>query len=166
MNIVHPSGISGPYDNGRGHLTTLVIDYCKGRLLAGMDGGYDFVDVRDVANGVISCCEKGVPGECYILSNEYFKVKEILDTLHELTGKRKIKVYLPYWFVKATAPLAEIYYKILGQPPLYTAYSVFTLTSNSLFSHKKAEEVLGYTTRDMKETLRDTIDWLKAKGRL
>ena len=166
VNIVHPSGISGPYDNGRGHLTTLVIDYYKGRLSAGMKGGYDFVDVRDVTDGIISCCEKGIPGECYILSNRYFTVKEILDMLHELTGKRKIKTYLPYWFVKLTAPLAEIYYRILRQPPLYTAYSILTLTTNALFSHKKASDLLGYTTRDMYQTLADTVNWLKGKGRL
>ena len=28
-SVVHPSGICGPYDDGRSHLTTLVIDYYK-----------------------------------------------------------------------------------------------------------------------------------------
>lgn len=98
VNVVHPSGISGPYDSGRGHLTTLVIDYYKGRLVAGMEGGYDFVDVRDVANGIIACCHMGSPRECYILSNRYFTIKEILDILHEVTSKRKIRIILPYWF--------------------------------------------------------------------
>jgi len=166
VNVVHPSGISGPFDQGRGHLTTLVTDYYKGRLSAGMKGGYDFVDVRDVANGIISCCEKGLPGECYILSNKYFTVREILEMLHELTGKRKIKTYLPYWFVRMTAPLAEIYYTILRQPPLFTAYSIFTLRTNALFSHQRATDTLGYTTRDMRQTLRDTVSWLKEEGRI
>ena len=45
-SVVHPSGIAGPYDYGRGHMTALVIDYYKGRLTSAVDGGYDFVDVR------------------------------------------------------------------------------------------------------------------------
>lgn len=164
--VVHPSGITGPYDHGRGHLTTLVVDYYKGRLTFGIRGGYDFVDVRDVANGIIAACDKGRKGECYILSNKFFKVSEILAMLHEITGKRKIKIFLPLWFVKITAPLAELYYEILRQPPLLTAYSIFTLNSNALFSHQKATVELEYKTRNMKETLSDTVNWLKETGRI
>ena len=164
--VVHPSGIVGPYDYGRSHLTTLVVDYYKGRLTAGIDGGYDFVDVRDVAKGIIAACEKGRQGECYILSNKYFTVSEILTMLHEITGRKKIKSIMPFWFIKATAPLAELYYKIRQQPPLFTPYSIYTLNSNGLFSHRKATSELGYTTRDMKETLSDTVNWLKEIGRI
>lgn len=165
-SVVHPSGITGPYDRGRGHLTTLVIDYYKGRLTSGIRGGYDFVDVRDVAMGTISACEKGRGGECYIFSNRYFEVGEILDLLYEITGKRKIRSYLPFWFVRLTAPIAELYYRILKQPPLFTSYSLYTLKSNALFSHGKANEELGYKTRDMKETLEDTVAWLKEQARI
>jgi len=73
---------------------------------------------------------------------------------------------LPRWFVNATAPIAELYYKILRQPPLFTSYSLYTLNSNALFSHQKATDELGYTTRDMKETLGDTVTWLKEQGRI
>ncbi|MGI6497429.1 MAG: NAD-dependent epimerase/dehydratase family protein [Oscillospiraceae bacterium] len=162
--VVHPSGITGPYDRGKGHLTTLVIDYCKRRLTSGVNGGYDFVDVRDVAGGIIAACDKGVQGECYILSNKFFRIRDILTLLHEITGKRKIKNFLPIWFVKATAPLAELYYKILKQTPLFTAYSIYTLNSNAQFSHQKATSELGYTTRELKETLTDTVNWLKEEG--
>ncbi|MGH0053937.1 MAG: NAD-dependent epimerase/dehydratase family protein [Sphaerochaetaceae bacterium] len=164
--LVHPSGIIGPYDNGRGHTTTLIIDYCKQRLVSGIDGGYDFVDVRDVANGVISACERGGHGECYILSNRFYKVRELFDMLQLITGRRKIRVYLPIWFVRATARLSELYYRILKQTPLFTSYSIYTLGSNSLFSHEKARRELGFTTRDMEETLKDTVKWLKETGRI
>ena len=64
------------------------------------------------------------------------------------------------WFAKMSAPLAEIYYKIKKQPPLYTSYSLYTLTSNALFSHEKATKELNYQPRPLQETLQDTIDWL------
>ena len=82
------------------------------------------------------------------------------------TGRKKIKTVLPLWFAKGTAPLAETYYKILRQPPLYTRYSLYTLTGNGRFSHEKADRELGYTTRDMQETLRDTAAFLVAQGRI
>ncbi len=164
--VVHPSGIIGPYDYGRGHMTALVRDYYKGKLTAAINGGYDFVDVRDVAHGIILCVEKGRNGECYILSNRYITVREILDVLHNITGKKRIKTYLPLWFVKMTAPLAEAFYRILKKPPLYTAYSIYTLNTHALFTHEKANRELGYVTRDFHDTLNDTISWLKKAGRL
>ncbi len=164
--VVHPSGIIGPYDYGHGHLTQLIIDYLKGRLTACVNGGYDFVDVRDVAAGILSCCEKGEPGQCYILSGAYVDVKDLLFLLHEITGKRAIRTILPRWFAKCTAPLAELYYKLLRQPPLYTSYSLYTLAVNAKFSHEKASGLLGYQPRPLRQTLEDTASWLKAHGRV
>ena len=52
-------------------MTQMVIDYLNSRLTACVKGGYDFVDVRDVADGILSCVENGQPGECYILSTGF-----------------------------------------------------------------------------------------------
>jgi dihydroflavonol-4-reductase len=164
--VVHPSGIAGPNDNGHGHLTTLVEDYCHHQLFAGIDGGYDFVDVRDVAQGIISCATQGRTGECYILSNQFFFVKELLAMLYELTNLYKIKLIIPTWLIKLTAPMAELYYQIRRQTPLYTPYSVYTLSANANFSNQKAIDELGFRTRPMVETLRDTITWLQQQGRI
>ena len=112
-SVVHPSGIIGPNDFGHGHLTQLILDYLDGRLTACVDGGYDFVDVRDVADGILACVQRGRKGECYILSNRYYPVTDLLRTLHEITGRKEIKTVLPTWFAKATAPLAEGWYKML-----------------------------------------------------
>ena len=163
--IIHPSGIVGPGDFGGGHTTQLIIDFYKGGLISGIDGGYDFVDVRDVADGIVSCCENGGSGECYILSGQYLKVYEFLDMLHGITGKKKVKRVLPLWFARLTAPLSEVYYKILRQPPLFTAYSIYTLNTNANFSSEKAVKELGYTTRPMEQTLADTVKWLSDNNR-
>ena len=166
VNVLHPSGLIGPNDYGRGHMTAMVIDYLRGRLTAIIKGGYDFADVRDVASGILSCCKKGRPGECYILSNRFVSVRELVDLLHEITGLKMIRRTLPLWFVRMTAPLAELYYKIRKSPPLFTPYSIEVLTSNANFSNEKAIRELDYKTRDIKSSLRDTVEWLTANGRI
>lgn len=160
--IVQPSGIVGPQDYGNAHMTQMVKDYISGKLTAGVRGGYDFVDVRDVAQGVLSAVERGHKGQCYILSNRYVSVKQLLDMLHKISGQRKIRTILPLWFAKMTAPLAEIYYRFRKMPPLFTSYSLYTLVSNSKMSHTRADKDLAYTTRDMYKTLSDTVDWQSA----
>lgn len=164
--IVHPSGIIGPYDFKTSHLTQLVIDAATGRLKAGVKGGYDFVDVRDVVAGIISACLHGEAGECYILSGHYVTVPELLQMITQAAGRQPIKTFLPLWLAKLTAPLSEIYYNLKKQPPLYTKYSLYTLESNANFSHAKADRELGYSPRPIQDTINDTVDWLKQAGRI
>ena len=120
----HPAGIIGPYDYGRGHLTQLVLDYFNKKLTALVNGGYDFVDVRDVAEGIIQAIEKGKRGECYILSNKYISIRDLVKMIAPFSTRKPIKTILPIWFAKLTAPLAELYYKI-RKPPLYTSILVY-----------------------------------------
>jgi len=162
--VVHPSGIIGPGDHARGHMTQMVVDFLEGRLTAGVNGAYDFVDVRDVAKGAILAARKGRTGECYILSNRQYTVREILDAAAAASGKRPVKTMLPMWLAQLVAPLAELYYKLLRQPPLFTAYSMYTLQSNSSFSHEKATRELGYAPRPLSETMEDTVAWLRESG--
>jgi dihydroflavonol-4-reductase len=164
--VVQPSGIVGPGDFGHGHVTQLFLDYLERRFKAIIEGGYDFVDVRDVADGVIAAAEKGLCGECYILGNRYVTVKEFLQILSEASGKPPIRWVLPGIFAKITAPLSEIYYKVLKQPPLYTPYSLAVLCSNARFSHEKAERELGFHPRAFRETVVDTYQWLLSQGRV
>lgn len=164
--IVHPSGIIGPGDFGSSHLTQLILDFANGRLTACVKGGYDFVDVRDVACGVLRACDRGEAGECYLLTNRFVEVKELLDQVSEVRGVKKIRTVLPMWLARLTAPLSELYYAALKQPPLYTSYSLYTLTSNSNFSKAKAEKELGYRNRPLEETVKDTVKWLEDQGRI
>ena len=162
--IIHPSGIIGPYDYGNSHLTELVREVSNGKLFATVKGGYDFVDVRDVADAIITASKKDNKGECYILSNRYITIKELSDLICDVQGIKKIKIVLPICLAKIIAPFFEAYYNLKKQTPLFTKYSLYTLSSNSNFSNKKAKEELGYKNRDMKDTIKDTISWLNKKG--
>lgn len=162
--ILHPSGIIGPYDYGCGHTTQLIRDYLEDKLWVIVEGGYDFVDVRDVADGIISSIDRGERGGCYILSGRYISVKQLISVLSRITGKKEIKITIPMTIAKITAPLSELYYRIRGQKPMYSIYSLYTLTRNTKFSNEKAERELGFKSRDIEESLRDTVDWIIRKG--
>ena len=161
--VVHPSGILGPYDASGNHLVQMVSDYIRGRLPACVQGGYDFVDVRDVAQGCLLAAEKGRVGECYILSNRHYEVREVLVIARSVCGGRRLPV-LPIWMAKAAAPLLGWIARLRRQRPLYTAYSLYTLTSNDKFSHDKATLELGYRPRDLYQTVADTVAWLKQQA--
>ena len=154
--VVHPSGILGPYDRSGNHLVQMVAEYLRGTLPACVKGGYDFVDVRDVAEGCLLAAEKGRKGECYILSDRYCEIREVLEIAGAVSGKKKLPV-LPLWMAKMAAPFIQLHARRKKRRPLYTAYSLHVLGTGERFSHKKATEELGYHPRDLKVTIRDMV---------
>ena len=80
------------------------------------------------------------------------------------TRYKKHKNSITNLFSKNNSTFFEVYYNLKKQTPLFTKYSLYTLSSNSNFSNKKAKEELGYKNRDMKDTIKDTISWLNKKG--
>ena len=53
-SVVFPSGIIGPGDLGKGSITNMLLSFLAGKLPLAVRGGYDFVDVRDVAAGILA----------------------------------------------------------------------------------------------------------------
>jgi dihydroflavonol-4-reductase len=147
-------------------MTMMMEDYLNGHLTSRINGAYDFVDVRDVASGMIQATKSGSLGSCYILSGHRVTLKDLFDSLKRISGKRMRINVLPLWFAKVTAPLAELYYKIRHLPPIFTSYSLYTLESNSHFSYDHARIDLNYQPRAFEETLTDTMKWLVEAKRI
>ncbi|MCI9273037.1 MAG: SDR family oxidoreductase [Clostridiales bacterium] len=164
--VVHPSGVIGPYEYKLSNIGQLIINFSRHKLPAYIDGGYNFVDVRDVAQGAIAAAEHGKSGECYILSGESMSVKELLECLKDHTGVDLPKTKIPRLLAKMIAPFAEFGYMIKKQQPLFTCYSVSTLGTNPSISHQKATAELGYHPRPIRQSLCDAVSWLKNSGRL
>lgn len=157
--VVHPSGILGPYDSGRNHLVHLVKTFLAGKLPGSVNGGYDFVDVRDVAKGCLLAAQRGQKGRCYILSGSFAEIRDLLALAGRQIGRR-VPPLFPRPLAKAAAPLLEAVALRKQERPLYTKYSLYTLTSNSNFSHDRATRELGYRPRRLEVTVRDMVDYL------
>jgi dihydroflavonol-4-reductase len=158
--IVFPSGIIGPYDNGNNHLVQMTAEFIQGKLPACVRGGYDFVDVRDAAHGCLLAAEYGQKGQGYILSGTDISLKELLARAGKYCSRRPVPA-LPVWAAKLAVPLIGICACIRKTRPLYTAYSLSTISGNSRFTNEKARQQLHYTTRDIEETIRDMVMWLQ-----
>ena len=163
--VVHPAGIIGPNALDTGNIPHMLKNLVRGRFKMAVRGGFDFVDVRDVAEGILLAAERGKRGECYILSNRFIDLKEFFNTFSDAAGLKRLKLFLPLFVAKAVAPFAELYYRLTKKTPVFTRYSLMTLSKNALYSHEKASRELGYSTRSLKETMGDIAAWLKRKKR-
>ena len=143
--------------------------FLAGKLPLTVRGGYDFVDVRDVAKGILACSESGEPGKGYILSGHYITIRKML----QLVGKAAKLKYHPICLPLSLAKLAAPYYERRSlkdrKPLFFTPYSVAVLASNGQFSHAAASECFAYQPRPMEKTLWDMTVWLmeqKEKGEI
>lgn len=155
VSIVHPSGVIGPGDLRRkNHMIRTIQAMASGKIPCALKGGYDFVDSRDVASGILGCETGGERGECYILSGHYSSVLSLQNAVRGIVGKRPLRLEAPYGLVKRIAPAAERIAALLGQKqPILTPYSVETLHTNGNFSCEKAAKAFGYAPRPVHETL-------------
>ena len=101
-------------------------------------GGYDLVDVRDVAQGCIDACEKGVSGEGYILSNRRYEIKHLLKLIKSDKGKKPL-IVLPNRVAKALIPFLSLHAKRLKTRPL--------ITNSSPHTHKKKPPITKFEKR-------------------
>jgi len=165
--ILCPSGIIGPHDYRISEMGKLIVDFVKGKVKACVSGAYDFVDVRDVAEGLILACEKGKKGECYILSGQQIQqisVQQLLNFLEEISGVKAPSFKIPHQVARAAGFFNALYCHLIKIKPLFTPFSIDVLASNSLVSCQKAKDELGYSPRSIYESIKDTVRWFKQKG--
>ncbi len=160
--VVQPSACIGPYDYKVSSIGIMVRMYLKGQFPVSMSfGGYNFVDVRDVAKGTYAAAKKGRPGECYILCGDVCSVDEFVKSMAKACGKNPPKLKLDRAFVQdIAAPFMEIVYKLTDGTPLITRYSIRKVLSNCNFSYKKAEEELDYHPMSVDKSVADMIEWI------
>jgi dihydroflavonol-4-reductase len=164
--ICCPTGVIGPGDYGISNIGQLIIDFASGHLKSYVSGAYDFVDVRDVAHGLILAAEKGQLGRHYILSGSQVQVPELMEELARDIGYPAPTYRIPTGLARIAGILASVYYRILRRRPVFTAYSIDVLRSNSLVSSARAQEELGFTSRPWQESVRDQVEWLRSEGML
>lgn len=157
--IVHPTGVIGPYEYKNSHTGAMLKGIMKSRYPMKFGGRYDFVDVRDVAAGILLAAKKGRRGESYILGGSRISVSDLFEIVARLCGLKPPRFNAPLWLLKAVAPLAEAWAKARRQTPTFTPYSLQTLLSNSNISSAKARRELGYSPRPISQTLADCVRW-------
>jgi dihydroflavonol-4-reductase len=164
--ICCPTGVIGPFDYGISNIGQLIIDFASGHLKSYVSGAYDFVDVRDVAIGLILATNKGESGRHYIFSGAQVQVPELMAELARNIGYPAPTYRIPATVARFAGSLASIYYRLLHRKAVFTAYSIDVLRSNSVVSSARAHTELGFNTRSWQKSIYDQVEWFHKEGML
>lgn len=158
--VLRPSAIVGPFDFKPSEIGKALLELEKGKIPALPEGGYNFVDVRDVANSVVNAIERGRNGEVYLLTGKYFAMKDFTAVVAKVVGRRPVKWILPYRLLKMLLPIIALLSKIRNAPPLFTIESLDALKNgHPRMDSSKAARELGHICRPLEESVRDFYLW-------
>lgn len=160
-----PTAFIGPPDYRRSPLGQVIFDVLGGRLPASVQGGFDFVDVRDVAVGLIRAAEAGRTGRVYLLSGRYATVPSLIEMVAAEGGVRRPALSLSTRFLLPFMPIVETYYRLSGRSPRFTRSSLQLLSLEVKVNSSRARTEIGYTTRPLEETIADTVAWFAQRVR-
>ena len=163
--VVCPTGILGPHDYRESRMGMVIRKLSKGNMPAISEGGFDWVDARDVSEGIIKAQEKGESGQVYILSGHWATIRELARHVEEATGTRAPAITVPIWLTRLASPLSIAWANLARKEPLFTSEAVKALREgNRKISSALAVQQFGYKVRPLGETVRDTIGWYRKMG--
>lgn len=164
--IVNPGAVIGPNDFKLSRMGRVLLDIYHGRFPMYPNGGYNWVDARDIVEGALAAEEKGKTGESYLLTGRWASFRELASIVQDCTGINTAKMVVPAWTALMVAPFAVLKSRITDTEPLFTPMAAKSIKMHRYISHLKATDELGYRPRPLESTIRDTLDWFKKHGLL
>jgi dihydroflavonol-4-reductase len=163
--VIRPSSILGPYDFKPSEIGKAMLTLYHEKLPVICAGGYDFVDVRDVATSVVDALENGRNGEIYNLTGHYSTLKDFVQIVKTVTGKKVPITVLSFRLLKILIPLIRLQSKITNTTPVFTQETLDALRSghHNMIS-EKAQRELDHHCRPLKESIADFYEWQKSRN--
>jgi dihydroflavonol-4-reductase len=163
---VNPTAPVGDHDAKPTPTGKIILDFLKGAMPAYIDTGLNLVDVQDVAEGNLLACQRGRPGERYILGCENLTLAQILGRLAKITGRAAPTVKLPYFVAYAAGLVSTGLARVTGKPPMAPIDAVRMAKKKMWVSSDKAKRELGYAPGPVDAALARAVEWFRANGYL
>ena len=164
--VVNPGAVVGPCDFKVSRMGEVFLDIALARLPALIDGGYNWVDARDVAAGAIAAEKKGRAGEAYLLTGHWVHICEVSGIIARLTGRKTPMMATPLWLAGFASYFSLAAGALRGRAPKFTPGAIRSIQMHRFISHAKATRELGYNPRPFEQTVRDTLQWFQQAGML
>ena len=163
--LVLPTFMIGPGTSKDSDIGKVLNSYLRDEV-SPVNGGHVFVDVRDVAAGIIAAAEKGTMGAGYILTGEYRSTVEFLSDVAEAAGVDKSNKMFPDWLLnKSVAKFVDAYYKLTHKVNPKEVYAVFTTSSQARYETDGTDEVTSKENAiSIKDSIKDTVTWVNQTG--
>jgi len=119
------------------------------------------IHVQDAIDGLLLACEKGTPGEIYLITNKQSEPFDIIrENIQEALGLKKRALYVPEWAALTMASLIEKTFTLIGKSPPVSRKNIESTLADRIFSVEKAVRELEFDPQiKPADGLHETVKW-------
>jgi dihydroflavonol-4-reductase len=159
--IVQPGYMFGPYD-AKPSSGQMIVEIARERLPATSPGYNNFVDVRDVARGMVAAWERGRRGERYILGGYNMRYPEIMERIARIADVSPPRLILPEWLARLGGRLGDLKQAWTdSEVQLNSTTIAYGYNDGYRFTSERARRELGYEVGPLDVSIRDALDWFR-----
>jgi dihydroflavonol-4-reductase len=162
--IVNPTTPVGPGDAKPTPSGRIIVDFLNGRMPAYVDTGLNFVPVEDAAAGHLLAAERGRIGERYILGGENLTLKQALEILSRVSGRRAPRVRVPHVLALAAGYADAALSRLVGREPQIPLDGVRMARHNMFVGTAKARAELGFVAEPIAAAFARAVRWYETSG--
>jgi dihydroflavonol-4-reductase len=162
--IVNPTAPVGDHDFKPTPTGKIILDFLRGSMPAFVDTGLNLVDVKDTAVGHWLACERGRPGERYILGGQNLTLQEILKRLARISGRQAPTRRIPWSLAYAAGVASTGWARLTGREPRVPLDAVRMARKKMFVTHEKAARELGYAPGGVDAALEKAVEWFRGNG--
>ena len=161
--VVNPSFPFGPRDVAPTPTGHIVLTLLKGQVPGVTAGGFNCVDVDDVAFGHVAAEEKGRVGERYLLADHNLTLKEFFAQVCQVGQVKTPTLPLPSSVSAAVALGFELWSDhVSHREPRATYRSIRYAQRQAFFDPAKARRELGLPSTPLRTSITRAIEWFRA----
>jgi dihydroflavonol-4-reductase len=162
--IVNPTTPVGPGDWKPTPTGKIILDFINGRMPAFVDTGLNLVPVEDAAAGHLLAAERGRLGHRYLLGGRNLTLKDILDILARIAGRRAPRVRLPHAVAMAAGYADQVFSRMVGREPQIPLDGVRMARHRMFVDCSKASRELGFIAGPVEAALERAVRWYEENG--
>lgn len=165
---VYPGAVMGPHDPYRGENSERLRWIARGTFPLYSTGGLHTVDVRTVADVVRAVLVPGQGARRYVVPGEHVDATRYFRTLADIQGRRRPHLTMPRAVAIASTVPVNLVQRWLPGHAHYPVdvEAIEVLARDTRFDDTPARTELGVEPVPFEQSIRDTLAWLVAAGRL
>lgn len=152
INILYPSAVIGINDYKPSSIGKVVKDIINNKMQFGIKGGYNFVDVSDIAIATYNLLNTN-NNEDYLLTGKYISIYDFYDTVNKVLTRKKKTIKIPLFLVYPFIPFV----------PYLSKFVIKTISQNPNFDNSKFKKLLNSDITNFNVTIKNTVDFFNNK---
>jgi dihydroflavonol-4-reductase len=162
--VAMPTTPVGPWDWKPTPTGKIILDFLNGKMPGYVETGLNFVGVEECAAGHLLVAEKGKLGERYLLGGENLSLKQMLDTLSNITGLPAPALKIPHGLALGVAYASTAFSRLLGKEPQIPVEGVKIARHMMFVDSTRAPRELGFQAGPVSAALERAVRWYQANG--